>query len=451
MQLDMTKGKPLPLIAKFMIPVVFGKIFQQFYNIADTIIVGRFVGLDALAAVGATGSVVFLIFGFAMGLTTGFTVITAQRFGAGDEEGMKKSIASAICLALCAVVFLTLVSLLGMRSLLRLMHTPENIFEVSAGYLRVLYSGMLFTVLYNLLAAILRAVGNSVMPLVLLIISSITNIVLDLTFILAFHMGVQGAAYATVISQALSVVLCVFYIWRKVPLLHVTKEHFKLQYTTVQNQLTIGVPMALQFSITALGTIAVQSALNRLGTLAVASYAVSGKIEQLVTQPFSALGVTVATFSAQNRGVNDIKRIREGVKIANIINVIYSLLVYGLIILLLPVLVRLFLTEGDFEQVYKYSQTYNLISGACFTALGIIFIFRNALQGCGYGFLPMLGGVLELVIRVVVATLAARAMSFSAVCLANCSTWIITGIFLWILYHFLIRKLARSVALSSSV
>jgi Na+-driven multidrug efflux pump len=204
--------------------------------------------------------------------------------------------------------------------------------------------------------------------------------------------------------------------------------------------------MALQFSITAAGTIAVQSALNLLGSLAVASYSVSGKIEQLVTQPFSALGVTMATYSAQNRGVNDLARIRAGVKIANRINFVYALIVYALIFVLLPVLVRLFVVDEDITQVIMRARTYIIINGACFTFLGIIFIYRNTLQGCGYGFLPMLGGVLELVIRLIVASIAANARSFEGVCFANGSTWVLTGIFLWILYSVLMKKMMKQAA-----
>ncbi|MDR0949899.1 MAG: polysaccharide biosynthesis C-terminal domain-containing protein, partial [Lachnospiraceae bacterium] len=196
MQLDMTKGKPLSLMVKFIIPVVFGNVFQQLYNTADTIIVGRTVGLDALAAVGATGSVVFLIFGFAMGLTTGFSVMTAQRFGAGDEEGLKKSVSSAFFLSMIAAVLLMVISLCFLDDLLRFMNTPDNIFEISRQYLQILCSGMIFTILYNFLAGVMRAIGNSVVPLVLLIISSVTNICLDLLLILQFDMGVAGAALA---------------------------------------------------------------------------------------------------------------------------------------------------------------------------------------------------------------------------------------------------------------
>lgn len=442
MELDMTKGRPASLIAKFIIPIIIGNIFQQLYSMVDTIIVGRYVGVDALAAVGATGSISFLILGFAQGLTTGFTVLTAQRFGANDREGMRKSIGSAVILSVIVTVVITAVSLLGMDWLLTVMNTPEDIFDMSKQYIMIICAGICCSVLYNLQASILRAIGNSVVPLVLLLISSVVNIVLDYVFIVYGHMGVAGAAYATNISQALSGVLCLIYIIHSVPSLHVEKRHFKLDSKCVKNQLGVGLPMALQYSITAIGTILVQSALNLLGSTVVASYSVSSKVEQLVTQPFSAMGVTMATYAAQNRGINDLNRIKSGVKVANIMSAVYAVIIYGVVYKILPYTIRLFVTE-DIDMVLGYAKTYIIICGAFFIPLGMIFIYRNTLQGCGFGFLPMMGGVVELVCRAVIAFVAARLMSYEGVCFANAVTWLITGIFFWILYHILMRKMEK--------
>lgn len=440
MELDMTKGSPSKLIVRFIIPVIIGNIFQQLYNMVDTIIVGRFVGVDALAAVGATGSVVFLILGFTQGLTTGFTVMTAQRFGAGDREGMKKSIGSAVILSVFVTVIMTTVSMAGIDSLLQWMNTPEDILEMSKEYLLIICAGICWNVLYNLQASILRAIGNSVVPLVLLLISSITNIILDYVLIVYGKMGVGGAATATVISQALAGVLCLVYIIKSVPTLHVKKAHFKLERQCVRNQMSVGIPMALQFSITAVGTILVQSALNLLGSMAVASYSVSCKVEQLVTQPFAAMGVTMATYCAQNRGINDLERIKKGVKAANVMSAVYAVVIYGVIYAVLPYIIPLF-TNEDVETIYGYARIYIGVCGAFFIPLGMIFIFRNALQGCGFGFIPMMGGVVELVCRGVVAFIAARMLSYTGVCLANVSAWFTTGIFLWIAYRVLMRKM----------
>lgn len=440
MELDMTKGKPASLILKFIIPVIIGNIFQQFYSMVDTIIVGRFVGVDALAAVGATGSISFLILGFTQGLTTGFTVLTAQRFGAGDREGMRKSIGNAVILSVIVTVVMTTVSMLGMDGLLNVMNTPEDIFAMSKQYIMIICAGICFNVMYNLQASILRAIGNSVTPLVLLVISSVINIVLDYVLIVYGHQGVAGAAYATVISQALASVLCLIYIKKGVPTLHVEGRHYRLEAQCVRNQLGVGLPMALQFSITAVGTILVQAALNLLGSMVVASYSVSCKVEQLVTQPFGAMGVTMATYCAQNRGINDLKRIKEGVKAANIMSAIYAVVVYGLVFLILPYAIRLFVTE-NIEVVLGYAKTYLIICGIFFIPLGMIFIFRNTLQACGFGFIPMMGGVVELVSRAVTAFVAAKLMSYEGVCAANASAWLMAGIFLWIAYRVLMKKM----------
>ena len=438
----MTKGSPLKLIIKFIIPLIIGNIFQQFYSMADTIIVGRTLGVDALAAVGATGSITFLILGFTQGLTTGFTVLTAQRYGAGDREGMKKSIGSAAILAVIVTVIMTAFSIGIMDSLLHIMNTPENIFEMTKEYIIIICAGICFSVLYNMQASILRAIGNSVVPLVLLVISSVVNIVLDYVLIVYGHMGVAGAAYATIISQAVSGILCFIYIVKKVPLLHINKYHLKLEGDRVKKQMSVGIPMALQFSITAVGTILVQSALNLLGSTVVASYSVSCKVEQLVTQPFMAMGSTMATYCAQNRGINDLDRIHKGVKFANILSAVYAVVIYGVIYQLLPYVIRLFVTE-DVEVVLGYAETYILICGAFFIPLGMIFIFRNALQACGFGFLPMMGGVVELVSRAVVAFIAAYMASYAGVCVANVAAWTSAGVFLWICYIFLMKKMRQ--------
>lgn len=449
MELDMTKGSPAKLIARFIIPVIIGNIFQQLYNMVDTIIVGRFVGVDALAAVGATGSIVFLILGFTQGLTTGFTVMTAQRFGAGDREGMKKSIGSAVILSVIVTVVMTTVSVAGVDTLLHWMNTPEDIFEMSKEYITIICAGICFNVLYNLQASILRAIGNSVVPLVLLFISSITNIILDYVLIVYAHMGVGGAAAATVASQGLAGVLCLIYIIKGVSTLHVKKVHFRLEKQCVRNQLSVGVPMALQFSITAIGAILVQSTLNLLGSMAVASYSVSCKVEQLVTQPFGAMGVTMATYCGQNRGINDLYRIKRGVKTANVMSAVYALVVYGVIYAVLPYIIPLFTSE-DVELICGYAKTYVGICGMFFIPLGMIFIFRNALQGCGFGFIPMMGGVVELVSRAVVAFIAARMLSYTGVCFANAAAWFTTGIFLWIAYRILMKRMENSAGQDKS-
>lgn len=439
MELDMTKGKPAGLLLKFMIPLVIGNIFQQLYNMVDTIIVGRFIGVKALAAVGATGTIMFLILGFMQGLTTGFTVLTAQRFGAGDEQGLKKSVGNAWVLSIIITVIMTVASMAGMDWLLTVMNTPEDIYAMSREYIIIICAGMALCVLYNLLSSFLRAVGNSKVPLYSLMAAAFCNIVLDLLLVVVIPLGVAGAAIATVIAQGVGSIICLFYIIKKVPLMHTKKEHWILDYYCASNQLGIGIPMALQFSITAVGAILVQAALNLFGSIAVAAYTAACKVEQLVTQPFGAIGMTMATYSAQNRGINAYDRIRHGTRIANYMSAIYAVIVYGVVILLLPFLIRLFVGEQT-EEVLNYAKTYIYICGTCFIPLGMIFIFRNVMQGCGFALLPMLGGVVELVCRTAAAYGAVRLVSFSGVCMANASAWLITGIFLAVSYLFTMRR-----------
>ncbi len=449
MELDMTKGSPAKLIAKFIVPIIIGNIFQQFYSMVDTIIVGRYVGLDALAAVGSTGTISFLILGFAQGLTTGFTVQTAQRYGAGDMQGMKRSVGNAAILASIVAVVMTIVSALCMDWLLTAMNTPEDMYAMAREYIMTICLGMSFSIFYNFLASILRAIGNSVLPLVFLVISAVLNVGLDLVFIINFNWGVAGAAYATIVSQGVSGAMCLIYIMKAVPTLHLEKRHWMPDGQCMRNQLSVGLPMALQYSITAVGTILVQSALNLLGTTIVGAYSVAGKVEALVTQPFAAMGVTMATYGAQNRGINDLDRIRKGVKVANLMSAIYSLVIFGVVLVILPYVIRLFVTE-NLDVVHEYSRIYMLVCGTCFIPLGMIFIFRNLLQGCGFGVLPMLGGVVELLCRCVAAFIATRMLSYIGVCFANASAWLVAGLFFWVLYLILMRKMLRDKAIHES-
>ena len=444
MELDMTKGNPTRLLLQFMVPLIIGNVFQQLYSMVDTIIVGRYVGVGALAAVGATGTIMFLIIGFMQGLTTGFTVLTAQRFGAGDKEGLRVSVGNASILSVIITVIMTIVSVAGMDFLLTLMNTPADIYDMSREYIVIICLGLGCNILYNLLSSFLRAVGNSKVPLYALVVAALLNIFLDILFVVTFQMGVAGAAIATVISQLVGGLICLIFIMKKVPIMALERRHWRLDNCCVRNQLGIGIPMALQFSITAVGTIMVQAALNLFGSVAVAAYTTACKVEQLVTQPYMALGMTMATFSAQNRGVNDITRIRKGTRIANWFSVVYSVVIYGVIILALPFVIRLFVGE-EIASVLPYARIYIYLCGACFIPLGMIYIFRNVLQGCGYAIAPLMGGVVELGCRAVAAFVAIRLMSFAGVCAANASAWAVTGIYLAIAYVLTVRRMENSV------
>ena len=419
---DMTTGNPVKLILLFSIPLLIGNIFQQFYSMVDTIIVGRFVGVEALAAVGTTGSMVFLVNGFVMGLTSGFAVLISQKYGAKDEAGVKKAVASSITLSIIATIIVTFISVISAKPLLALMNTPSNIMKDASTYIIILYAGNVAIIFYNMMAAILRALGDSKTPLYFLIVSSVLNIILDLVLIINFKMGVAGAAYATVISQGVSALLCVIYTYKKYKILRLKKEDFKVKKKYYRKHLKIGIPMALQFSITAIGIMTVQSAINIFGSTVIASYAASSKVLQLVMQPATTLGVTMATYCGQNIGAKRYDRIKLGVKKCVQISIITSLISAMVLIFLGKYFVMMFVSNPDAE-ILSYAQQVLNISAIFFIPLGLIFVYRNALQGIGDSFIPMMAGVYELVARAVVAFTLPKVLEFMGICLADPVAW----------------------------
>ena len=439
MERDMTVGSPGKMILQFTFPLFIGNVFQQLYNMADTIIVGKFVGANALAAVGSTGTIMFLIIGFLQGLTAGFTVPTAQKFGAGDLKAMRKTVGSAAILSAIVSVIMTVVSMLGMKSLLHLLNTPSDIFQDAYSYIMVICAGIFAQVLYNLLASILRALGNSKIPLYFLILAAGLNVVLDLLFIIVFHMGAVGAAYATVISQGVSGALCLIYIVKKVPVLKMKKDDWKMNGHLVKIQFGVGFPMALQYSITAIGSMMMQSALNILGSVVIAGFTAGSKIEQLGTQAYVALGTTMATYSAQNMGAGKIDRIRKGFKNAMIIGTIYSIVTSIFVMTAGKYLTPLFLSE-NLGEIMGYVDIYLKCVGMFFIPLAIVNIFRNGIQGMGYGLLPMMAGVAELIGRGVVAIIASQKRSYVGVCMASPVAWILAGGLLLVMYYFIMRR-----------
>lgn len=311
---ELTKGNPAKLIFIFTIPLLIGNIFQQFYNMVDMIIVGQTLGKNALAAVGSTGSLTFLIIGFAQGLTAGLAIITAQRFGAQDYRGLKKSFATSIIISLVVTIILTVLSLLFIRPMLQLMQTPPEIIDQAQAFISIILMGIFASMSFNLLSNVIRALGDSRTPLFFLIIAVIINVILDLVFIIHFGMGVEGAGIATVIAQVASSLLCLIYIKRKIPLLQLRKKDFVFDKKEIRTHLNISLPMAFQASIIAIGAIILQSALNSLGTDVVAAQAAAGRIDQFATQPMMSFGITMATFTAQNYGAKEYGRILKGVK-----------------------------------------------------------------------------------------------------------------------------------------
>lgn len=443
-QNDMTVGNPMKIIFGFTLPIFIGNVFQQFYNMADAVIVGKFVGNKALAAVGSTGTIMFLIYGFVVGMTAGFTVLTAQKFGAGDMKGMRKTVAGAGILSFVVGALLTILFMAFMKPLLILMNTPSDIFADAYSYIMIVSGGILAQMLYNLLSSILRALGNSKLPLVFLIISALLNIVLDLVFIVGFGMGAKGAAVATVIAQGVSGILCLFYIIAKIPILHLKREDLDVGSTIYKNQLRIGVPMALQYSITAIGTMMVQSSLNILGSTLFAAYTAAGKIEQVVTQAYVAMGTTMATYAAQNMGAGSVKRIREGFKACTVIGVVYSFVAAGFIMTVGKYMTYLFVSE-DVDIIMNSVDIYLKCIGIFFIPLAVVNIYRNGIQGLGYGLLPMMAGVAELIGRGVVAVIAGAKRSYPGVCLAGPAAWVLAGGLLIVMYYFIMNVNMRKI------
>lgn len=437
-QHDMTSGSPMKMILSFTFPIFIGNVFQQFYNMADTVIVGKFVGTKALAAVGSTGTIMFLIYGFVVGMTAGFTVLTAQKFGAGDMKAMRQTVAGASILSLIVGLILTAAFMILMKPWLMAMNTPADIFADAYVYIMIVSAGILAQMLYNLLASILRALGNSKVPLYFLILSALLNIVLDLVLIIVFHMGAAGAAVATVVSQGVSGLLCLIYIVKCVPVLRMSRDDWRPSGYLLKTQMRIGIPMALQYSITAIGTMMVQSSLNILGSTLVAAYTAANKIEQVVSQAYVALGTTLATYSAQNIGAGDVPRIRQGFKATTWIGVIYSFAAAALVMTVGKYMTYLFVSE-DVELIMGSVDLYLKCAGSLFIPLAIVNIYRNGIQGLGYGLLPMMAGVAELVGRGVMSVIAAQQKSYLGVCLASPAAWVLAAALLIGMYFYVIK------------
>ena len=444
MRTDMTAGKPMKILLDFTVPVFIGNVFQQFYNMVDAIIVGKFVGTKALAAVGSTGTIMFLILGFLTGLTAGFTVLTAQKFGAGKMDEMRQTVGNAALLSIVVSVIMTAVSMAGMHSLLKFMNTPADIFKDAYAYIMIICGGIFAQVLYNILASILRALGNSKTPLYFLILAALLNIVLDLVFIVVFHMGAAGAAWATVVSQGVSGLLCLLYIIKAVPELHLSRDDWKYRPYLAKNQISVGIPMGLQYSITAIGAMMVQSALNILGAYAVAAFTAGQKVENIFSQAYVALGTAMATYNAQNVGAGNVQRVREGFRSANIIGVTYAIITGAILIFWGKYFAYLFISD-NIDSVLPMVDTYVKCVGFFTIPLHFVNVLRNGIQGMGYGLLPMMSGVAELVGRGVTAVVAAHKKSYVGACLASPAAWIVATILLITMYFYVIKDTERKL------
>lgn len=444
---DLTKGNSLKLIFFFTIPLLIGNLFQQLYNVSDTVVVGQTLGVKALAAVGATGSINFLIIGFAQGLTAGLAIITATRFGARDYKGVRQSFAASIIISILMTIVLTVLSLTFVDPILKLMQTPASIFANARIFISTIFAGIFASMAFNLLSNIIRALGDSRTPLIFLVIGTVVNVVLELLFILVFHMGVAGAGWATVISQVVASLLCVVYIIRSIPLLHITRDDFKVSANELWQHFSTGMPMGFQLSIIAIGTMVMQAALNSLGTDSVAASTAASKVDQLCSLPMSSFGVTMATFAAQNFGAGKYGRIMEGVKKTLWLSGSFAVFAGALVIFFGKPIVTLIIGTAD-EHVIQLSQTYFNIIGSTYLLLSVLFIIRNTLQGLGRRVLPTLAGVGELTMRVFAALVMVKAFGYAGAVSAEPLAWLGSCAILissWIRAVRQLRNLQRSV------
>lgn len=436
---DMTKGNVFNIILGFAIPLLLGMLFQQFYSMVDTIIVGKYLGVSALASVGSTGSINFMIIGFCMGVCNGFAIPVAQKFGAGNFKKLRKYVFNSGFLAIVFSVVMTLIVCVFCRQILIAMRTPEDIIQGAYSYIYVIFLGIPATYLYNLLSGIIRSLGDSKTPLFFLIISSIINIILDLFLIIYMHMGVAGAAWATVIAQAVSGILCLIYMRKKYSVLKFESDELKIDGYCIRRLCYMGVPMGLQYSITAIGSVILQAAVNGLGSIIVAAVTAAGKISMFLCCPFDALGSTMATYTGQNIGAGKLERISEGIKKSMIIGSVYSIVALMISVFFGKSLAILFVNENEIEILAKVSENL-IIVAAFYIPLCIVNVVRFTIQGMGYSTFAILAGVCEMIARALCGFILVPIFGYVAVCLASPVAWIFADAFLIPAYKYVINK-----------
>ena len=438
----MTSGSPLRLILVFMIPLLLGNLFQQFYNIVDAMIVGRLLGADALAAVGSSSSVQFLVLGFCMGSCAGFGIPVSQRFGAEDMQGLRRYVYhSLVVTAIIAAVLTTLTALLC-PLIMHIMQTPDDIYQDAYRYLLILFLGIPFTLLYNLLSSLLRAVGNSKAPFIFLAISTFLNVFLDLFCIAVLHLGCAGAALATITAQALSGIACLVYIIRVMPVLHPTREDCRWNSTVARNLVVMGLPMGLQYSVTAIGSMVMQSANNGLGSIYVSGFTAGTKVKQLMLCPFDAVATAMATFVGQNMGAHKMNRVKQGIRVTLALAVSYGL-VAGVIMNFGGHFLGSLFVDADNVSVIDAAARYMGALGILYWLLAILDVTRYAIQSLGYSALSVISGALEMVTRILVATTCVPLFGYSAICWTDQAAWLAACAYLIPMLMHLIHKVER--------
>lgn len=424
---DMTVGSPAAHIIKFTLPLLLGNLFQQLYNMVDSIVVGKFVSEDALAAVGACGSTNFLFFSLSSGLAIGIGIIVAQFFGAGDEKNVRNTIANSIYVLWGAAITVSIIGIVFCPALLRLLQTPETVIGDSIIYMRTSCAGILFIATYNGVAAMLRALGDSKTPLYFLILSSIINVVLDLVFVLVFEMGVFGVALATIIAQGTSAFSCIIYAYHKIEYFRLTKEQLRMNPRIIANSFKIGVPIAMQNSMIAVSCMVLQGVVNTFGETVMAAYTVIGRIEQVVQQPYMSLGSALTTYSGQNMGAGEIDRVKKGFRQGTVMVLIFSLCMLPIAYLLGEQIVGIFVNDPE---VIAIGAKAIRINSLCYFGLGMIYVPRSVLNGCGDTGFAMINGITEVLCRVVFSLILTSIplLGYWGIWLTTGLTWALTGV-----------------------
>ena len=425
--LDMTTGAELPLLFRFSIPMLIGNIFQQFYNMVDSIIVGNYVGKNALAAVGMTGSLTFFYFALCNGFATGTGVMIAQYFGMKNEKRVKDAIGNSIYMLFGMGILVSIVSVLLARKILIFLNTPDTILEDALLYSRIVCGGVLAVVLYNGIASMLRALGDSLTPLIFLIIASVLNVIGDFIFVLYFHMGVAGVAIATILAQLISAIGCIVYAVLKNPYFRLTKENFYPDRYLLKRSIQLGIPFGAQGSLIAVSCVALQSVINGFGENVIAAFTATSRIEQLVQQPFNSLGMAVATFTGQNLGANNIKRVKKGSRASVYLVIVFSLIMCALMFLFGNQFITLFVKDPD---VIAIGGRALRITSLFYIPLGLIYNSRSLMNGAGDSFFAFISGLIEVVGRVgfSVWLAAIPVLGYWSVWYITGLTWLLTAI-----------------------
>lgn len=421
---DLTKGNPLILILQFAIPIGIGNVFQLFYSLADTRIIGSYLGETSLAAVGSTNSLNSMIIGFLMGMTNGFAIIVARRFGAKDEDELKNKVAVTFILGILTSIILTFFSVFFLKDILSLLNTPDNLIGDATDYFRIILLGMTAAMLYNVSSAILRSIGDTLTPLCFLIGSTICNIVLDLLFIRIFQAGVKGAAMATVISQILSFLSCMIYMWIKYPILRLRKRDFHLTIKAVKEMYSIGFSMGLMICFINIGSVALQTRINTFGDNIIVAHTAARKLSDFFMLPFTVLASAMATYCGQNLGAGEIKRIKQGIRSGLFLAFLWCGIVILITYTIVPYLIYL-ITGSQTKEIIDTASLYLRVDTLLYVITAVIIIIRNAMQGIGDSITPIISSGIELLTKLAVAIILTPKLGYWAIILAEPISWIL--------------------------